>query len=147
PLRARLSTPPDVPSDVGEYDHPEADREVRAVAGGVVVDRVDVAAREIANARPDRHPERGADRVEEDEPGPVHSRRAGDDPVRVAQPFDETRDDDDLAAVALEEARGSVEPLGREEDVAAVAFHERATAEVPDPEADVVADDRAEEAE
>ena len=71
---------------------------------------------------------------------------AGDDAVRLAQALDEARDDDDLAAVAVEEARGLLQTLGRQEDVAAVPFGERTAAEVADREADVVAKQRAKEA-
>jgi hypothetical protein len=48
---------------------------------------------------------------------------------------------DDLAAVAVEEALASVQSLLGEEDIAAPAHGQRAAAEVPDGEADVVAQD------
>jgi hypothetical protein len=77
----------------------------------------------------------------------VHAGRAGDDAVGLAQTLDEPRDDDDLAAVAFEESGGLVQPFGRKEDVAAVAFDQAAAAEVAEGEADVVACDSAAEAE
>jgi hypothetical protein len=61
------------------------------------------------------------------------------DAVGLAQALDESCDDDDLAAVAFEEAGGFVQSFGREEDVAAVAFDQAAAAEVADGEPDVVA--------
>src|SRR5262249_45995459 len=68
-----------------------------------------------------------------------------DDAVRLAQAFDEARDDDDLAAVTVEETGGLVQPLGRQKDVAAVPFGERTAAEMADREAEVVTQQRAAE--
>src|SRR5947209_8085378 len=67
---------------------------------------------------------------------------AGDDPVGLAQPFDESRDDDDLAPVAFEEPLRLVHSLRREKDVAAEAIHQATTTKVANSEADVVADHR-----
>jgi hypothetical protein len=54
--------------------------------------------------------------------------------VGLTQALDEPRDDDDLAAVAVEEASGLLEALGCDEHVAAVAFDQAAAAEVADRE-------------
>src|SRR4029077_1762284 len=61
------------------------------------------------------------------------------DPVRLAQALDESRDRDDPSAVPVEKGFGPVQPRLRQEDVAAPAQGQRAAAEVPDGEADVVA--------
>ena len=70
----------------------------------------------------------------------MHAGGAGDDPVGLAQALDEPGDDDDLAAVAVEEAGGFVQSFGGEEDVATGSLGELAPAEVADRETDVVAD-------
>ena len=70
----------------------------------------------------------------------MHAADSGDDPVGLAQAFYEPRDDDDLAAMAFEEAGGLVDPVGREEDVATEAFDQRPSPEVSDGKADVVAE-------
>ena len=41
----------------------------------------------------------------------MHPGDAGDDAVELAQPFDEAGDDDDLAAVPVEELLGAIEPV------------------------------------
>ncbi len=52
--------------DESEYDHPGHDQRVIGVAGDVAVDRVDVAAGQVADADPGPHPQRGAERVEDE---------------------------------------------------------------------------------
>ena len=71
----------------------------------------------------------------------MHADDAGQQPVDLAQAVDEPGDGDDLAAVVVEEGLGAVEPLRGQEDVAAEPFGQRATAEMADSEAEVVADD------
>ena len=76
----------------------------------------------------------------------MHLDDAGDDPVELPQPLDETRDDHDLAAVPLEELLGVVQPRGSEEDVLAEPLDQLAAAEAADRVADVVTGDRGHEA-
>ena len=74
----------------------------------------------------------------------MHADDSGEQPVELSQPLDEPGDRDDLAAVVVEELLCVVQPLRGQKDIPAEPFDERAAAEVPDDEADVVADDRAE---
>src|SRR5436305_15174312 len=99
-----------------------------------------MAAGEVADAGPHQDPERGTDRVEDEKSRPLHAGRAGDDSVGLAQALDEACDDDDLAAVTVEECGGFVQSFGGEEDVAAVSPGEPAPAEVADRETDVVSE-------
>ena len=75
-----------VSRDVGEQEHAETDREIGAVARCVVVDRANVAAGEVTDTDPCSHPERGTDRVEDEELGPADAAEAGDDAVGLAEP-------------------------------------------------------------
>ena len=118
--------------DVREHECAESDRKVGAIASGVAVDRVDVAAGEVANAGPHRDPQCRADRVADQEFRPAHARGAGDNAVGLAQALNEPRDDDDLAAMAVEETGGLLKAFGRKEDVAAIALDQPASAEVAD---------------
>jgi formiminotetrahydrofolate cyclodeaminase len=70
--------------DESEYDHHGHDQRVVGVAGDVTVNRVDVAAGQVADTDPGPHPQRGAERVEDEETQPAHAADAGDDPVRLA---------------------------------------------------------------
>jgi len=74
----------------------------------------------------------------------MHADYPGQESVELPQTLDEPRDGDDLAAVFVEVLLGVVEALRRQEDVAAETLDERAAAEVSGGEADVVADDCAE---
>ena len=143
--RPPLLVLPHAPRDQGEDQHSDHDPEDRLVPRGGRVDAVDVAAREVADRDPDCDPQRRPERVERHELRPVHAGDPGDDPVGLAQPLDEPGDHDHLAAVAVEEVGGLVEPLGRQEDVFPEPLRERAAAEVPDREPDVVAEDRGQE--
>jgi hypothetical protein len=69
------------------------------------------------------------------------------DSVGLAEPLNEAGNDDDLAAVALEEAGGPLEPLRGQQHVAAEALGDPSSAEAADREADVVADHGSEEPE
>jgi hypothetical protein len=91
-----------VPPDVRKEQHANRDRKVDRVARGGVVDRVDVAAGEVADTGPDGDPQRGADRVEGKELRPANAADPGDDPVRLAQALDEPGDDDNPTTLAVE---------------------------------------------
>jgi predicted secreted hydrolase len=123
----------------------DRDREVGVVTREVVIDGIDVAAREVADARPHRHPQCRSDGVEDQEAPPVHAADTGDDAVGLAQALDEACDDDDLAAVSIEEAGCLVDALRGEEYIAPVAVDEPAAAKVTDGKAGVVAQHGGEE--
>ena len=135
------------PPDVHNHQDNDHDRQIRVVARGWTVNRVDMAAREVADAGPHQHPECGAECIEDEKPRPAHAGRPGDDAVRLTQALDEPRDHDDLATVTVKEARGFVESLRREKDVAVVALDEGTPADVAEGKPDVVAQNCAAEAE
>lgn len=126
--------------DESDDDDPGRDHRVKGVAGDVAVDRADVAAGQVAQADPGPHPQRGAERVEGQETPPVQAGEAGHDPVHLAQSLDEPGHRDDPGAVPVEKARGPVQPRLGQAHVTAPPQGQWPTAEVPDGEADVVAD-------
>ncbi|CAN5511439.1 hypothetical protein BH09ACT7_BH09ACT7_39570 [soil metagenome] len=75
----------------------------------------------------------------------MHTGHPSQEPVELAQPFDEPCDRDDLAAVPVQVILGGIQSLQSEEQIAAEPLDDRAAAEVPDREADVVPDDRADD--
>src|SRR6516165_3370914 len=97
-------------------------------------------AGQITQAYPGPDPEGGAEGVESQETRPPHAGGARDDPVGLAEPFDEACDGDDPGAVRVKEHLGLGQPLLGEAHVAAPAQDQRAAAVMPDGEADVVAD-------
>jgi hypothetical protein len=105
-----------------------------------VVNGGDVVSGEVADGDPGPYPQRRADGVEKREPQPVHAGDAGDDPVRLAQALDEARERDHDGAAAVEEGLSLVQPLFGQEHVLAPSQGQRASPEMPDGEADVVAD-------
>src|SRR3954447_7715720 len=113
--------------DAGEHGA-GGDREV----GEVARDRLDVVAGEVTERGPDGDPERGAQRVEEQEPRPVHAGDSRDDAVELTQTLDETRDHDDLAAMPVEELLAPVEPVAGEQHELAVPLDELAATEAAD---------------
>jgi hypothetical protein len=73
----------------------------------------------------------------------VHAGDSGHDPIGLAQSLDKPRRHDDLAAMVVKELLGLIQPLRGQEDVLAVLQRQPPAAEVPDREADVVAQHRA----
>jgi hypothetical protein len=126
--------------DEGDDGHRGRDQHVEGVAGDVAVDRADVAAGQVAQADPGSRPQRGAEGVEGQETPPVQAGDPGHDPVGLAQSLDEPGQRDDPGAVPVEEVSGPVQPLLGQEHVTTPSQGQRPAAEVPDDEADVVAD-------
>ena len=75
----------------------------------------------------------------------MHAGNAGDDAVRLAQALDEARERDDDGTAPVEEALGLVESLLGQEHILAPPKGQGAAAEVPDGEADVVAENGCQE--
>ena len=139
------AAPSAAPDDVPNDQHHQRGEHVVRVQRDVVVDGGDVVAGEVADGDPGPHPQRRADGVENKEAQPVHAGDAGDDPVRLAQTLDEARERNDDSAAAVEEVLGLVQPLLGQEHIFTEPQGQRATAEVPDGEADVVAGHRGDE--
>src|SRR5262249_16990657 len=115
--------------------------QVQRVAAHGRVDAPDVVAGQVAECAPRADPQDGTDGVEHQEPQPRHLDDAGNDPIQLAQPFDEARHDNDLAAVTPQEAFGLVRPPPGEPYVLAVPKRGRVAAEPADGVADVVPGD------
>src|SRR5918911_853723 len=90
-----------------------------------------------------RRPRDAARRVEGKEPRVAHAARAGEEGGVRAQDRDEATEEDDGAAVAVEEQPPDLELRFVDPDLGAVAPQQPIAAEETDPEADVVSDDRA----
>ncbi len=128
-----------------EEAEPQEDQRNEPVEAGTrerVVDGRDVAPCDGTDRHPDADPQRGAERVEGEEPSPVHLGDAGDDAVRLSQALDEARDHDDRRSAPLEELLRAIEPLRCQQDVAAPAIDERSPTEPADHEAEVVPEHR-----
>ena len=73
----------------------------------------------------------------------MHLERAGDDTVELSRHDDEAREDDDRAAIAVEERLNLLQPRLGDADAPAIAQHDAMAAVIADGVADIVADHRA----
>ncbi len=90
----------------------------------------------------DGRPEDAAGGVEDEEAAPVHLHRAGQEGGLGAKDRDEAAEEDDLAAVAIEQVAADLQPVLIDADVVAVAAQQPVAAGAADQVADVVADGR-----
>ena len=96
----------------------------------------------VAARAEDRRPDEAAERVEQQEARPGEMVDPGEEGGEGAQHGDEAAEEDDLAAVPLEQILRHLQPALVDADVAPVAIDERKAELAPDPIAGVVADDR-----
>jgi 8-oxo-dGTP diphosphatase len=127
--------------DQGGEQHDGGDDHIQRVPLRVVVDRLDVVAREVAGADPGPDPQARAQQVVGGELAWVHSADAADDPVELAQPDDEPGDHHDDPAVSVDGLLGLRQVMLPDEHPPAVADHERAAREAADGVPDGGTDD------
>jgi hypothetical protein len=129
----------------GDGHHGQGGQFVAAEAGDGRVEGADVPPGQVADRRPDPDPERGADRVQGQEPAKAHPGQAGQDAVGLAQAVDEAGHRDDLAAVPVEELLHPGHPVRRQQHEPAEPGQQPPPAVAADEPADAVTQHRGRE--